>query len=93
MPRGKIVTRLFLPLNCWAITLTTGRILKEEVKPLVDVSDIFSFFLLGEGRRVGSSRREGVGNRFFIEIPGGGSRTERGRGAGGCLQRIGGGGG
>ena len=30
MPRGKIAARQFLPLNCRAITLTTGAILKEE---------------------------------------------------------------
>ena len=56
----------------------------------VDVSDIFYFFLLGEGKGE-SRRRRAVGDWFFIEKPrrGGASRTGGAEGPGGCLQRIG----
>ena len=53
---------------------------------LVDVSDIFYFFLLGGGEGGVRGEREG-GGRFFIENPGGVSQ-EGGRGGGapgGCL--------
>ena len=64
----------------------------------MDVSDIFYFFLLGEGkRRVQGARSRAVG-RFFVENArrGGGVFQERGgggEGPGGFLQRIMGGGG
>ena len=48
----------------------------------MDVSDIFYFFLLGEGEW-GSSRRQDGGDPFFIENPrrgGGGFRRDRGAG-------------
>ena len=59
---------------------------------LVDVSDIFNFFLFREGKgESGATGREG--GRFFIESPrrGGGSPKrgwEGARGPGGCLQGI-----
>ena len=49
---------------------------------LADVSDIFYFFLLGEGEGRVRGRREGGGCRFFIENPRGGGGSRRGRGAG-----------
>ena len=46
---------------------------------LLGVSDIFYFFLLGEGRGI-PRRQAGRGDRFFSENPGGGSsRRVRGR--------------
>ena len=47
---------------------------------LVDVSDIFYFFLLGEGS--GSPRRQGGGDRFLIENPRRGGGVPGGGGAG-----------
>ena len=55
---------------------------------LVDISDIFYFFPLGEGEGGVRGVRRGKGDWFFIENPrrgGGGSRI----GPGGCLRRIG----
>ena len=52
---------------------------------LVDVSDIFIFFLLGEGEgRVRGAGRGGGGGRFLLKIPRGGgvSGGGGGRGAG-----------
>ena len=56
----------------------------------MDVSDIFYFFLLGEGEW-GSPRRWEGGGSVFIENTrrGGVSRTGRAEGPGGCLRRIG----
>ena len=58
---------------------------------LVDVSDIFYYFLLGEGQ--GGVRGAGRGGgAVFIENPtreGGFSRTGGAEGPGGCLRRIG----
>ena len=57
---------------------------------LVDVSDIFNFFLLGEGGRVRGARTEGGGGiGFLLKIPGEGGMFPGGGGAGGCLWRIG----
>ena len=56
---------------------------------LVDVSDIFYFFLLGEGR--GNLRRQdrgGGGIGFLLKIPGGGGVSKEAEGPGGCLWRI-----
>ena len=50
---------------------------------LVDVSDIFYFFLLGEGES--EALGGGGGHRFFIENP----RTGGAEGPGGCLRRVG----
>ena len=57
----------------------------------MDVSDIFYFFLLGEGEW-GVRGAERGGDRFLIENPsgGGGLQDGRGRGPGGCLWQIGG---
>ena len=54
----------------------------------MDVSDIFYFFLLGEG---GKGESEAPGVDFLLKIPGGGGVSRRGgaEGPGGCLQRIG----
>ena len=62
---------------------------------LVDVSDIFYFFLLGGGEGEFGATWRG-GGRFFIENPkGGGTGLSGGggRGPGGCVQGIWGGGG
>ena len=59
----------------------------------MDVSDIFNFFLLGEGEGGVRGAGEGGGDRNFIQNPttggGGGSRTGGAEGPGGCLRRIG----
>ena len=56
---------------------------------LVDVSDSFFFFLLGEGEG-GVGARRGGGFDFLLKIPGGGFSGGRGaEGPGGCLRRIG----
>ena len=55
-----------------------------------DVSDIFYFFLLGEGEGGvrGAGRGGGVG--FLLRVPGGGAfQGEGAKGPGGCLRRIG----
>ena len=52
----------------------------------MDVSDIFYFFLLGEGKR--DSGAPGVD--FVLKIPGGGAlQDERGRGAGSVCSELG----
>ena len=56
---------------------------------LVDVSDIFYFFVLGRGEGGIRGVRKG-GVRFLLKIPGGGGEGE---GPGGCLAGIWGGGG
>ena len=54
---------------------------------LVDVSDIFFFFLLGDGEGGVRGAGGGRGIGFLLKSPGGGGSP--GRGLGGCLQRIG----
>ena len=63
--------------------------MSKNVKNLVDVSDIFYFFLLGEGE--GRVRGAGRGGRLiFIENPRRGVLQRGGAEApGGCLRRIG----
>ena len=57
---------------------------------LVDVSDIFYFFLLGEGEGgVRGARPRGRGRFFFLKSQEGGGVSRGGGGAGGCLSRIG----
>ena len=53
------------------------------LKILADVSDIFSFFLLGGGEGGVRGARKGQGSVFFIENPRGGGilNNERGGGA------------
>ena len=80
-----------LPPNC-----PNRRKLKTH-KNLVDVSDIFNFFLLrkgkGEvcsGRGRGKSEAPGGGSVFLLKIPGGGGFPGwGGEGQGGCLRRTG----
>ena len=62
------------------------KLLHEQT--LVDDSDIFYFFLLGEAE--GGVRGGGGGGvDFLLKIPGGGvSRRGGAEGPGGCLQRI-----
>ena len=72
-----------------------GRTWAIAVRNSVDVS-IFFFSARGRGR--GSpGRQKGAGSQFLLKIPGGGGVSHEGsgegEGPGGCLQRIGGGGG
>ena len=62
------------------------------MKSLADVSDIFYFFLLGDGEGGVRGRREAGGVGFFLlKIPEGGGVSRRGgdEGPGECRQRIG----
>ena len=56
---------------------------------LVDVPDIFYFFLLGEGEGGVRGARKGGGDPFFIEHPRRGGVPAGAEGPGGCLRRIG----
>ena len=58
---------------------------------LVDVSDIFYLFLLGEGQGESEVPRGGGGIGFLLKIPGGGSPSRRAKGPGACLRGIWGG--
>ena len=64
---------------------------------LVDVSDIFYFFLRGRGEGGVRGARRGGGDDFSLKIPGGGGLPggwgRGGEGSGGCLRGIWGGGG
>ena len=54
----------------------------EHIFLLVDVLDIFYFFLLGEGEGGVRRDREGGGVGFLLKIPGGGGLPRGGEGAG-----------
>ena len=57
---------------------------------LVDVSDIFYFFLVGEGEEGSLTGQEGGGEPvFLLKIPQGGGGFQEGEGQGGCVQRMG----
>ena len=73
--------------NCWRFRIQPI----SDLLNLVDVSDIFNFFLLREGEGGVRGVRKG-GGRFLLKIPGGGGGVFRRGGAegpGGCLRRIG----
>ena len=63
----------------------------------MDVSDIFYFFLLGEGKGESEAPGGGEGGRYFIENPRGGSPGGWGQGGGRAgrvfAENLGGGGG
>ena len=68
MPRGKIAARQFLPLNCRAITLTTGALLKEEkMSSLVGRGNLGGILRDNLVARVSESQklRETVGSQFL----------------------------
>ena len=56
---------------------------------LADVSDIFYFFLFGEGEGGVRGRRGGEGGRFLLKIPGGGVSRRGAEWPGGCLRQLG----
>ena len=61
----------------------------DHLLDLVDVSDIFYFFLLGGGERGAQGAGRGRGDDFFSwKIPGGGVPGGWAGGAGGCLRGI-----
>ena len=55
---------------------------------MVDVSDIFKFFSARGGGKGESETPGGVGDWFFLKIPGGGGGPGGAEGPGGCLRRI-----
>ena len=67
-------------------TFNSEVLVHEET--LVDVSDIFYFFLLGEGEGGVRGARKG-GGRFFIENPTRGGLSRRGRGREGVCGEFG----
>ena len=68
------------------------KLFQGEIQGLVDVSDIFYFFPLGEGEGESEAPGRGGGGRFLLKFPGVGGRSLGGGGAEGrgrCLRRIG----
>ena len=68
----KIITKIIVPRNYFVIVMA-------RMVHLVDVSDIFYFFLVGEGEGGVRGARKGGGLFFLLEFPGGAGFSRRRR--------------